>query len=168
MKTLTQAFVISSLLFAGCSKHECQDTAPGQQDLGATKIPHVFVTVIDTGYVVPGYPFTVHCGSNVSADGSGELVFGTTGCASLAQVSAGSYCFQRNVFYFLKPIGGGTDRKFLKFKFDNTFDLNNVNNTLVRFDPSDMTWDVPAAVQGFEYYVYDTRKALPVCQGVRQ
>ncbi|MEO8067331.1 MAG: hypothetical protein ABI599_06530 [Flavobacteriales bacterium] len=168
MKKLTHALLVSTLLFAGCSKHECQDTAPGQQDLGATKIPHAFVAVIDGGAQVPGYAFNVHCGSGLSSDGSGQLIFGTTGCASLSQVSVGSYCFQRNTFYYLKPTVGGADRTFLKFKFDNTFDYNSLGLIFIRFEPSTMTWVVPSGVQGFESYIYDQRKALPVCQGVRQ
>lgn len=170
MRLITTIIAASTVLFfAGCSKHECEDSSPAQVSQGGTKLPDVFVYVLDGGVAVPNYPLNVHCGPTVTSNGSGRIMFSSGGCTTISEINLGSNCFQRNTYYWLKPPGNSTSRKYLRFKFDNSFDFSTLSSALVRFEPSTYTWAVPNPVAGFDFAIYDSRKTLPACQGlVRQ
>lgn len=131
-------------------------------------LPNVFVYAFDNGQAVPNYVFSIHCGPTAATNNSGRLMFGGA-CTTVTQVGAAGYCFDLNKYYWLLPPGNSTSRKFLRFKFTAPFDPSTLSSALVRYEPSTYEWDVPNNVPGFEWAVYDTRKALPACQGqVRQ
>ncbi len=170
MRTITTILAASALLsLGGCSKHECEDSAPAQQEVGNAKVPNVFVYAQNNGVALPNYAFSVHCGPSTIMNASAMLMFTSGGCPTVMEIAAGGGCFERNKYYWLKPPGTSNSRKFLRFSFDNSFDPALLNSPLVRYEASSYTWVVPNAVQGFEWMIFDTRKTLPACQGaIRQ
>jgi hypothetical protein len=169
MRTITTILAASALLtFGGCSKHECEDSAPAQE-VGNAKIPNVFVFAQDNGVAVPNFSFSIHCGATTVTNGQGRLMFTSGGCPTVMEIAAGGACFQRNTYYWIKPPGTSNNRKFLRFNFTNAFDFTQLTSALVRYETNTYTWTVPNPTVGFEWMIYDTRKTLPACQGaIRQ
>ena len=170
MRTITTILAASALLtFGGCSKHECEDSAPAQQEVGNAKIPNVFVYAQNAGTAVPNYAFSIHCGGTTPTNAQGRLMFSSGGCPTVNEIAAGGACFQRNTYYWIMPPGTSNNRKFLRFNFTSAFDFTQLTSALVRYETTTYDWSVPNPIVGFEWMIYDTRKTLPACQGaVRQ